>query len=252
MCRLLKVWKLDRNRTGYLLGPENQRHHLQFMHSRSTVGMITLEELLQESASLRLDRRHRYQAALVLASSVLGKNLCAQGLPLLNFGGLTGDMTELQTTRWIPRNFSKKHIYFEISPDRELSQRPMIYAAFENESLIPDQSELSAKEIRQLTCASLTSLGILLLELIFNCAIESKTDLRSEHLHNGQPHRDTNYLVAREWADDVEKEAGWGFMYAIKSCFDFEEKPDWNNSKFIISIHERVIKTLESELDILG
>jgi hypothetical protein len=152
----------------------------------------------------------------------------------------------------MPRNLSKKHLYFEILPDNELSHRPLIYVPTEDSLLLPDQCELTAKEVRNLTCASLTSLGILLLELIFNCAIESKDELRSDHLHNGQPHRDTNYLVAREWADEVEKEAGWGFMHAIKSCFDFEEKPDWNNPKFIISIHERVVKTLENELNTLG
>jgi hypothetical protein len=71
LCRLLQLWKLDRDRMGYLLGPENSRHDLQLMRSCDTLKWITLDDLLQ-SRSYRLDRCQRYKAALVLASSVLG------------------------------------------------------------------------------------------------------------------------------------------------------------------------------------
>lgn len=95
---------------------------------------------------------------------------------------------------------------------------------------------------------SLSNLGILLLELCFGQPIEDQEQIRKNYLGaDGKPHKGTDYMTARDWAEMVWEEDP-KLEPIIKSCLFcmFEEKPDWQNKMFTQAVYASVVEPLDS------
>lgn len=221
---------------GYLAASDKRRHEFSHLHGSSQdlqephFDLISLDSLLESSRRQRLTRKERLRLASITASSLL----------------------QLQTTPWIDGTLTKKDIYFEQTPSRIVSETP--YIRQKPQSLPENESAFAVPptpaQIRRQTCASLTSLGILLLELLFDSPIEAQHDLRAAYFgEDGKPHNDTDYLAAKEWLEDLEDNAGKPCMDAVKACFEFDTRPNWEDDRFVASTYGRVVKGLEHVLE---
>ena len=100
--------------------------------------------------------------------------------------------------------------------------------------------------MRRVIRDSLSNLGILLLELLFNQPVESQ-EFRNLYLgQDGKPHEQTNYMTALHWSDMVWEEEP-ELESVVKCCISciFEEKADWGNRKFVQAVWVRVCEPLE-------
>jgi hypothetical protein len=159
----------------------------------------------------------------------------------------------LQTSPWTKGTLTKKDIYFEQTPSSIICEKPYVRqnATDEQQNAMEDCVKCpTPAQIRRRTCTSMTSLGILLLELLFDCPIESMEDLRAAYFgEDGKPHNDTDYLAAKEWLEDLEDDSGRTCMNAVKGCFEFDTRPNWEDDNFIASTYGRVVKGLEHVLE---
>lgn len=241
LCSTLETSDPNISCLGYLCSPDRHRHEFRSIRDNQKVSetsqLISLDQLLSRSTNAQMEftRKQRYRLAVILASSLL----------------------QLQTTPWLTQNMEKKDIFLECLGREVMTEQPYIchlfpsikYPSASTSPVIPDAITPTARFSAK---ASLNQLGILLLELCFGRAIEEQTHIREEFLFNGQPHNQTDILTAREWISDVEFEAGPEFRNAIKCCFDFDVKPNWNDTKFTQSIHAGVVQPLKQILDDSG
>ena len=237
LCSALETSDPNTSCLGYLCSPDKKCHEFRSIKDNQIVSensqLISLDQLLSHSTKARyeLTRKQRYRLAVILAASLL----------------------QLQTTPWLTKNMNKKDILLECHGREVITERPYIchlFPSIKHLSASPSTTPLEdiTTTTRFAAKASLNQLGILLLELCFGRAIEDQSHIREEFLFNGKPHNQTDILTAREWISDVEFEAGLEFRNAIKCCFDFDVKPNWNDIKFTQSIHAGVVQPLKQIL----
>lgn len=215
---------------GYLQDDQRRYHELHCVDSTHTSqgnnGPVTLEALLMNRGEMRLSRTERYQIASVVASSLL----------------------QLETTPWLAGRLEKKNIMFYRRDSDVLLEQPYISHLFRSTKYpqtAPERSK-TGLSARFATRDSLSSLGILLLELCFGETIESQ-HLRKSHLGlDGQPLGGTDYLTARDWAEMVYEEEP-ALESIIRRCVfcTFEEKADWGNERFTQAVYANVVEPLE-------
>lgn len=189
--------------------------------------------LLNATLKLRLARKQRFGLAIILASSFL----------------------QLQTTPWLPNKLDKKGIYFEFNGKTVFTEQPYIYHYFPStKTSVPSSKNITKQRpIGFAARASLTNLGILLLELCFGQAIETTTHWNNIlELDGGRQHAQTSFTTALEWKSEVEEEAGLDFKNAIDSCFNFNVKPNWTDMNFTQSLYAGVVQPLEKVIEDSG
>ena len=215
---------------GYLRDDQRRCYELHCVDSTHTPqgnnGPITLETLLMNRGEMRLSRTARYQIASIVASSLL----------------------QLETTPWLAGKLEKKNIIFYKQNSKVLFEQPYISQSFRStrSPQTPPESSKTGLSARFATRDSLSSLGILLLELCFGETIESQ-DLRKSHMgQDGQPLGGTDYLTARDWAEMVYEEEP-ALESIIRCCVfcTFEEKADWGNENFTQAVYANVVEPLE-------
>lgn len=230
LCSTLWSSELDNVCLGYLQGDQRRYHEVHCVDSTHTPqgnnGPITLEELLMNRGDMRLSRTARYQIASVVASSLL----------------------QLETTPWLAGRLEKKNIMFYQEDSKVLLEQPYISHSFTSTRYpqMPPDSSKTGLSARFATRDSLSSLGILLLELCFGETIESQ-HLRKSHLgQDGEPLRGTDYLTARDWTEMVYEEEP-ALENIIRCCVFciFEEKADWGNDNFTQAVYANVVEPLE-------
>jgi hypothetical protein len=230
LCSALWSSELSNICLGYLQDDQRRYHELHCVDSLHTPqgyhGPITLEALLMNRGDMRLSRTARYHIASVVASSLL----------------------QLETTPWIAGRLEKKNIMFYQQDSKVLFEQPYISHSFRSTRYPQTPPEISKTgfSARFATRDSLSSLGILLLELCFGETIESQ-HLRKSHLgKDGQPLGGTDYLTARDWAEMVYEEEP-ALESIIRCCIfcTFEEKADWGNEKFTQAVYANVVEPLE-------
>lgn len=232
LCSTLKGVDPTTTGLGYLFDHEKQKHELscltQKVEGPESLDLISLDKLLAIDGSLRLTSQERYKVASVLASSVL----------------------QLQTTPWLNKRLSKDSIFFYHDGDNTIVDQPYISHSFPSVKSRNKSSGSAADEDRNNTPPreSLSNLGILLLELCCNQAIENQTDLRKRHLSSdGQAIGGTDYLTAIDWLDTVQHELEPKMLPIIKWCIFclFEGKPNWADMKFTQAAYVNVVRPLE-------
>lgn len=175
--------------------------------------MISLDALLRQSASRRLPRQARYQIGMILASSYL----------------------QLKSSPWIGRQWDKSHILFPkgdgARPGQVLVNKPYICRDFDSgvhQAGHDDQDgdqEWVASDMRGLKDRTLKNLGIMLLELCFDRALEEYGP-RMEHsrpestsqagIQTVDHHLDM--VAALEWLEDLAGEGVPEFSEAVMWC----------------------------------
>jgi hypothetical protein len=231
LCSTLRGVNPTTTGLGYLFDHEKQKHELsclaQKVEGSESLDLISLDKLLAIDGYLRLTSQERYKIASVLASSVL----------------------QLQTTPWLRKNLNKNSIFFYHDGDNILVDQPYISHSFPSIKTSNRPSGNAADESQNNTPPreSLSSLGILLLELCCGQAIENQTDLRKRHLSSdGQAIGGTDYLTAIDWLDTVH-EVEPRMLPIIKWCIFclFEGKPNWADTKFTQAVYANVMRPLE-------
>jgi hypothetical protein len=189
--------------------------------------LVSLDTLLRSNDDSKLSRHQRYQIASILASSVL----------------------QLQSTPWLTERLDKRHILFSKRGVNIVPEHPYIRHSFgsANATQLVPRSVMNQAELRFAVRNSLSSLGIVLLELCFGQVIENHSSWSTHLGTDGRPHGSTDYMTARDWVDSVSHEDP-DFDNVIKHCIFcmFHEKADWNNKKFTSAVYCNVVGPLEN------
>jgi len=228
LCSTLKTTDLNIDDClGYLSDDEQQQHELRLINnstsSSQALEQTSLEELLANKGEMTLSRQKRYKIASVVASSLL----------------------QLQNTPWLTDNLEKKNIMFYHNGSDVLVEEPFINHPFTPTKVRPEEKNPDAPRI--LPRRTLSSLGIILLELCFGDAIENQTEMRKAHLSSdGKALEGTDYLTAIEWLDKVAEEEP-KMAPIIKWCIFclFEGKPNWADTTFTQAVYSSVVQPLE-------
>ncbi|KAI1191225.1 hypothetical protein F5B17DRAFT_426871 [Nemania serpens] len=185
---------------GYLRDPDGGEYHdkVYICPGRpSDTPSKSLSELIGEGFRPRLTRAQRYYLAVTISSSFI----------------------QLNDTSWFPRTlenlWSKNSIFIPAqaeNPDILLLDRPFIKRHFIDVST-------SGTSPRNRRILDVNRLGIMLLELCFNMAIESHpARSRFPSSHDLQTNTMFDLITALEWRKDVNKEAGQEYSDAIEWC----------------------------------
>jgi hypothetical protein len=234
LCSILKDVDPKATALGYLSDQDQQRYELRpLTEDGASLGnheLISLGKLLATDGLVRLTRQKRYKVACILASSLL----------------------QLQNTPWLGGNLSKNNVFFYHQGNEVLAGHPYISHSFSStKSPTQTSSENTTSWLQDHAPprANLSSLGILLLELCWNQAIENQTELRKKHLSSdGQAIEGTDYLTAIDWLDkDKVDEEEPKMLPIIKWCIfcAFEGKPNWADTKFTQAVYANVVRPLE-------
>jgi hypothetical protein len=221
---------LDALYLGYLQDDEHRHHDVRSVdrnHASQGFGNpTTLEALLSNREEMRLSRLERFKVASVVAASVL----------------------QLETTPWLAERWGKRNIIFYHDDSKVQVDYPYLNHLFRSNKRpqTPPAPRKTGLAARFAARDSLSSLGILLLELCFGETIENQ-HLRKRYLaQDGQSLCGTDYLTARDWAEMVSEEEP-ALENIIKCCIfcTFEEKADWGNKNFAQAVYESVVEPLE-------
>lgn len=185
---------------GYLRDEDGGKFHDRFYIRPGKPTSATskpLSELIGEGVRSRLTRRQRYYLAVTISSSFI----------------------QLKDTSWFPKTsenpWSKNSIFIPAdaeNPDVFLLDRLFITRSFIDIST----SETPSYSQRIL---DVNRLGVMLLELCFNMAIESHpARLRFPSSDNPKTNTMFDLIAALEWLKDVNEEAGQEYFDAIEWC----------------------------------
>jgi hypothetical protein len=181
---------------------------------------VTLETLLSAPSQTTLTRRQRYSIALTIASSHL----------------------QLHSTPWLSTKWSKKDIIFlRDGPSTILADQPYISRNFTPDLPI----SLQAQEYGDW---SISTLGIMLLELCFGLALEDHRIRQNFVSRDGQPNPALDLAAAMDWCRFAHEEAGPEFAEAIEWCL--HKRPgrgsaDVKDRRWRQELFEKVVKPLQ-------
>ncbi|TGJ79341.1 hypothetical protein E0Z10_g9425 [Xylaria hypoxylon] len=151
----------------------------------------------------------------------------------------------LGPSSWIPPSWNKSHL--TLISDNTSDTQPYFFQS----SLLSDPLSLGtpAPQSDQ-TRASLFSIGVLLLELLFRETFE-KQPFRAQFLNNmGQANEVTDLCAALQWHQRVGEECGYELSDAIRRCivcaFDAPHNP--GDPEFIEAVWYGVVQPLENFL----
>ncbi|KUJ19144.1 uncharacterized protein LY89DRAFT_683078 [Mollisia scopiformis] len=231
LCSTLRDLDPKATKLGYLSDHEKRMHEItcltEAVIDSANLDLISLEELLAKDGHIRLTRQKRYKVACILASSLL----------------------QLETTPWLRGSLDKEKILFYHNGTEVMVDQPYLSHSFPSTKATHCPSGETTTETQNINSprASLSSLGILLLELCWGQTIESQTNLRNKHLSSdGKAIGGTDYLTAIDWLDTVdEEEPRMGPI--IKWCIFclYEGKPNWADSNFTQAVYTNVVRPLE-------
>ncbi|KAM0425999.1 hypothetical protein ACHAPT_008628 [Fusarium lateritium] len=147
---------------------------------------------------------------------------------------------------WVPEKWSKMELLLVRDKD---SAEPTPYISHESaRSMLKGKQQLVQRSAQ--ARASLFTIGVLLLELLFRKTLES-LPLRNEYLgRSGRADYTADLCTAIQWQKQVEEEFGDRIADAIRRCVlcAFEPQPDLSDSAFIRAVCINVVEPLEEFL----
>ena len=184
---------LKDNEAWYTLHVGN--YQIEGVQSNDTV---SLAQLLSRASETKLDRRQRYTVAFTLASSHL----------------------QFYPSPWLDTQWTKKNVVFNKVPTQAQMidiERPYIQKDTSSSEKLPSLAYAS-------TDRSLSTLGILLIELCFGIALEEH-EMRRQYesstmqgISNPDLVAALDLAVALEWSRSVNGEAGDQYADAVQWC----------------------------------
>ena len=194
--------------------------------------LVPLSSLLRDhipKSAFTFTRQQRFEIAAILASSFL----------------------QMYSTPWSPPKWNKEEIYFVYNGQGPEIGRPYFKHCFEAQRA-PTTSMYSPQMQTNMPAADLSqlmfSLGILLLELIFNQPIEQCPYRQLYYGPNNQPNDQTDASTARRWLENVLGECGPEMSDVIRRCLNcsFGPPPDFADKRFREAVYQCVVSPLES------
>lgn len=194
-----------------------------------TAGLVSLFDILEANhqESIGIARQRRFEIAAHIASALL----------------------QIQTSPWLSTRWSKHDFYFLADSHQLYSNYPYVSQSFD-----PDSSALTTNHTvcEEDTRTALSTVGMIILELIFGRNIESCKFRRLYYGANDQANDLTNICTARKWAENVLEDSGPVIADVVWRCLDcsFGPRPDFQDTRFREAVYEGVIQPLADHLKI--
>ena len=200
-------------------GGENYQIFPLSNESQSTgTERLSLKDLLEQKADIKLSRRQRYGLASALALSHV----------------------QLHSTPWLAEDWDKAHIlFFRTGPESKttLLDQPRLATDFK----APFDLELT----RQSSNRDLKALGILLIELCFGCTLE-KTEVRQKYpTLTDSSNTYMDQAAALELCEHVAEEAGPEYLAAVQWCLNWNPSKTSTDAEWRIELYDNVVKPLQ-------
>ena len=196
-----------------------------------TVRPTPLPEILDACHQARFDisRQRRFGMAVHIVSALL----------------------QIHTSPWLSNRWSKDQLLFLVDAHDLYSDYPYVAQNFTPDAPTTNQFFHSPPSTAEEdTRASLFTIGVILLELIFGHNIEACSFRHVYYGSNNQPNDQTNISTARKWSQKVLGECGADIADAVRRCLDcsFGPRPDLKDSRFRQAVYDGVIRPLADRL----
>ena len=199
-----------------------------------TVRPTPLPEILDAYHHARFDiaRQRRFEMAVHIVSAFL----------------------QIHTSPWLSNRWSKDQLLFLADSDNLYSDYPYVAQTFTpnvTDAPTTNQSFHSPPSTAEEdTRASLFTIGVIILELIFGHNIEDCAFRRAYYGANNQPNDQTDVSTARKWSQKVLAECGADIADVVRRCLDcsFGPRPDLKDRRFREAVYDGVIRPLADRL----
>ncbi|KAL8915649.1 MAG: hypothetical protein Q9172_006803 [Xanthocarpia lactea] len=226
LCQKIKTWENSDPFLGYLpdgLGAHHGLHVVQDLGemARGIRRIISLRDILGGTSGdiTQMSRGARMSVALTISYALL----------------------ELHSSPWLQDKWDKSDIYFWVEEQGNvIAEHPFLVSLAENEKPI-NQDQRNA--------GALLSLGILIMELWFNQALETQPFWTSNFGPDGKETEFTRFSAAATWQRKVNEDAGILLHGITRRCIygDFGlDTQDLADQNFTRAVYDGVIKELES------
>lgn len=170
---------------------------------------------------------------------------------------VAGALLQVQRSPWLSKDWTKKEIYFLASSDQTasiVSANPYVSRTYPaGAAHINDTdwgSDTSAQAVAasaKITRSVLFRLGVIILELIFGCTIESTRHYKY-YLKKAEslPENEIELLAARKWEGEVLGNSGAHIQSVVHRCLwcSFEPEEDFKERRFREAVFQNVVKPL--------
>ena len=199
-----------------------------------TVRPTPLPEILDAYHQARFDitRQRRFEMAVQIVSALL----------------------QIHTSPWLSNRWSKDQLLFLADSHNLYSDYPYVSQTFVpnvTDAPMTNQSFHSPPSTAEEdTRASLFTIGVIILELIFGHNIEACSFRHVYYGSNNQPNDQTDVCTARRWAQKVLGECGADIADVVRRCLDcsFGPRPDLKDRRFREAVYDGVIRPLADRL----
>lgn len=224
LCNAMTACDMQASCIGALTDLEKGSQYSVFSQpeQKVTAGETTLLEVLQSARKQRLRRSDRFRIALAVTSSHL----------------------QLHSTPWARKQWESQDIRFPQTSTGDLGimfDRPYVAADFH--SNLPTDHQTARKTDRSFAC-----LGIMLMELLFGACLEDHELWQQLGFGENKTKPLFRLMVAREWADLVEDEAGPDFSAAVMWCLS-ESPATLEGDQWRKALADRVVLPLQNCCD---
>ncbi|RYP05471.1 hypothetical protein DL765_009835 [Monosporascus sp. GIB2] len=198
------------------------------------LALLPLPELLNtyRQQKIQLSRQIRFEMATHIASALL----------------------QTHNSPWIAEKWTKYNFFFltDTASRTLCSTHPFISknfcASVENgaASCYNPESNPAGRPSEEEVRASLFTIGVMILELIFGYNIEDCAFRRDYFGRDDRPTDQTDISTAKKWARGVLEETGATIDDAVRRCLDcsFGPKPNFGDIRFRESVYQGVIRPL--------
>lgn len=188
-----------------------------------TAKLTPLPQILEayNKASIDISRKRRFEMAAHIASALL----------------------QIQMSPWLSTGWSKHDFYFLADSHTIYSDYPYVSQSLTmNAPVCPTPTVHGEEDAR----VALSTVGMIILELIFGHNIESCSFRHLYYGANNQPNDQTDICTARRWGQEVLGECGEEIADVVRRCLDcaFGPRPNFQDKRFREAIYNGVIKPL--------
>lgn len=183
-------------------------------------------------ASIDIARHRRFGMAVHIASALL----------------------QIHTSPWVSSKWSKDQFFFLADTQHVYSDYPYVSQMFMPSVTDPPTTDNSLDTPPSIpeeeTRASLFTVGVVILELIFGHNIDACSFRHHYYGVDNQPNDQTDISTARKWSQQVLGECGGEIDDVVRRCLDcsFGPRPNLRDTRFKQAVYDGVIRPLTDYL----